>query len=73
MKYLMIISLLISSVYCESALLRSKYLKDKMIEDISELDKYERVARRIFNRYEIAKFYQMVAYVYSEKYEDLVR
>ena len=59
-------------VFSESDLLRSQFLTDEMISDVYKLDKYEKVARKIFNKYEKAKFYQMVAYVYSEKYESLV-
>ena len=34
---------------------------------------YNKTARRIFNKYEKAQFYQMVAYTYYLKYEGLVK
>ena len=58
-------------IFSESDLLRSQFLTDEMIDDVYKLDKYEKVARKIFNKYEKAKFYQMVAYIYSEQYESL--
>ena len=71
MKYLILI-LIVSFSYSESDLLRSKYLTQNMIDDIEELDKYNRKARFIFNKYEKAKFYQIIAFTYHLKYQDLV-
>ena len=71
MKYLILI-FLVSFIYSESDLLRSKYLTQNMIDNIEELDKYNRKARLIFNKYEKAKFYQIVAFTYHLKYQDLV-
>ena len=68
---ILIISL--NFIFSESALLRSKYLTDDMASNIEELDKYEKVARRVFNKYEKAKFYQIVAYTYHLKYENLAK
>ena len=56
----------------ESDLLKSKYLTDKMIDNIEELDNYHKTARKIFSKYERAQFYQVVAYTYYIKYLDLV-
>ena len=59
-------------IFSESNLLRSEFLTDEMINNLAELDQYERVARKIFNKYEKAKFYQIIAYTYFQKYESLV-
>ena len=56
----------------ESDLLKSKYLTDKMIDNIEELDNYDKTARRIFSKYERAQFYQVIAYTYYIKYKGLV-
>ena len=73
MKFYFLIIFIISSVFlAESKLLRSKYLTKEMIDNIEELDKYEKKAKRIFNKYEKAKFYQIVAHTYYNKYTDLV-
>ncbi|MAV65247.1 MAG: hypothetical protein CMG00_08670 [Candidatus Marinimicrobia bacterium] len=65
------LGLLINLGFSEFDLLRSKYLTDDMVLDISKLDKYPKIARKIFNKYEKAKFYQMIAYTYYIKYQDL--
>ena len=70
--YILIIFILLNLIYSESDLLRSKYLTDDMLEDIEKLDKYDRKARKIFNKYEKAKFYQLIAYTYYTRYEELV-
>ena len=41
-------------IFSESNLLRSEFLTDEMINNLAELDQYERVARKIFNKYEKA-------------------
>ena len=71
MKNLIFIFLLLGAVLPNSELLRSKYLSEDMILDIEKLDKYNKKARLIFNKYEKAKFYQIVAYTYYLKYQDL--
>ena len=73
MKFCFLIIFTISSIFfAESKLLRSKYLTEDMVSDIQELDKYEKKAKRIFNKYEKAKFYQIIAYTYYEQYRNLV-
>ena len=72
MKLFILIFLLLSIIYPESELLRSKYLTLEMAEDVNKLDRYNRTAKFIFNKYEKAKFYQMVAYTYYLKYQDLI-
>ena len=73
MKFCFLIIFTISSVFfAESKLLRSKYLTQEMVGDIQELDKYEKKAKKIFNKYEKAKFYQVIAYTYYEEYINLV-
>ena len=73
MKFYFVISIgLLSMFLADSDLLRSKYLTQDMIEDVEDLDKYERKAIRIFNKYEKAKFYQIVAYTYYNNYKSLV-
>ena len=67
-----LVFIILNFIFSESNLLRSEFLTNEMIEDLNKLDNYERVARKIFNRYEKAKFYQIVAYTYFEKYESLV-
>ena len=64
--------ILLGIIFCETDLLRSKYLTYDMINDIDKLSKYERKARIIFDNYEKAKFYQYVAFIYYEKYLELV-
>ena len=59
-------------LYSNSDLLRSKYLTEEMQNNIEKLDKYDKKARRIFNKYERAKFYQMVAFTYHLKYQNLI-
>ena len=71
--YILIIFIIFNVLFGESKLLRSKYLTEQMIGDVEELDKYEKKARVIFSKYEKAKFYQIVAYTYYEKYSDLVQ
>ena len=71
MKYFILI-IFFSFLYSESELLRSKYLTQDMIDDVKKLDKYNNQARVIFNKYEKAKFYQLVAFTYDLKYQDLV-
>ena len=71
--YLVIILIIFNALLSESKLLRSKYLTEQMISDVGELDKYEKKARVILSKYEKAKFYQIVAYTYYEKYSDLVQ
>ena len=71
--YVVIIFIFFNIFFGESKLLRSKYLTEEMIGDVGELDKYEKKARVIFSKYEKAKFYQIVAYTYYEKYIDLVQ
>ena len=71
MKRILLI-ITISFVFMESDLLKSKYLTDKMIDNIEELDNYDKTARRIFSKYERAQFYQVIAYTYYIKYQDLV-
>ena len=62
MKFCLLIIFIISSIFfADSKLLRSKHLTQEMVNDIQELDKYEKKAKRIFNKYEKAKFYQIVA------------
>ena len=70
-KILLIIAM--NFIFMESDLLRSKYLTEDMINDIEKLDNYNKSARKIFNKYEKAQFYQMVAYTYYLKYERLVQ
>ena len=73
MKFYFLIIVVISGlIVAESKLLRSKHLTQDMIDNIEELDKYEKKARRIFNKYEKAKFYQIVAYTYYDSYNSLV-
>lgn len=71
MKNLIFIFLLLGIVLPESELLRSKYLTEDMIQDIERLNKYNKKAKLIFNKYEKAKFYQIVAYTYYLKYQQL--
>ena len=59
-------------IFSESDLLRSQFLTNEMINNVYDLDKYEKTVRKIFNKYEKAKFYQIVSYTYSQKYESLV-
>ena len=61
MKLFILIFLLLSIIYPESELLRSKYLTLEMAEDVNKLERYNRTAKFIFNNYDKAKFYQMVA------------
>ena len=72
MNRYILLCIIFNFIFSESNLLRSEFLTNEMIEDFNKLDRYERVARKIFNKYEKAKFYQIVAYTYSEKYESLV-
>ena len=72
MKKVVPIILLVSFIFCESELLRSKYLTQDMMNDIKKLDQYDKTARFIFNKYEKAKFYQIVAFTYYLKYQDLI-
>ena len=71
MKNLIFIFLLLGVVLPESELLRSKYLTEDMIQDIERLNQYNKKAKLIFNKYEKAKFYQIVAYTYYLKYQQL--
>ena len=71
MKNLIFIFLLLGAALPNSELLRSKYLSEDMILNIEKLDQYNKKARLIFNKYEKAKFYQIVAYTYYLKYQDL--
>lgn len=59
-------------IFSETDLLRSKYLTNDMINNLEKLGKYKRKAKIIFDDYEKAKFYQYVAFVYYEKYLELV-
>jgi hypothetical protein len=43
-----------------------------MINNIEELDNYSKIARKIFSKYERAKFYQAISYNYYIKFQDLV-
>ena len=72
MKKVVPIILLVSLIFCESELLRSKYLTQDMMNNIKKLDQYDKTARVIFNKYEKAKFYQIVAFTYYLKYQDLI-
>ena len=73
MKFYFVISVIFLSMFlADSDLLRSKYLTQDMIDNVENLDKYERKAIRIFNEYEKAKFYQIVAYTYYDNYKNLV-
>ena len=73
MKLYFVISIILSSLFlADSDLLRSKYLTEDMINNVDDLDKYERKAIRIFNKYEKAKFYQIVSYTYYNNYKSLV-
>ena len=71
MKRILLI-ILINFAIMESDLLRSRYLTDSMIDNIEELDNYKKIARKIFGKYERAKFYQVVSYTYYIKFQGLV-
>ena len=71
MRFLFFI-IFVCLLYPESELLRSKYLSQDMIDNIEKLDKYNNKARFILNKYEKAKFYQIVAFTYYLKYKDLI-
>ena len=64
--------IVLNFVFMESDLLKSKHLTEKMINSTEELDKYHKTARKIFSKYERAKFYQVVAHTYYIKYQKLV-
>jgi len=57
----------------DSDLLQSRYLTDNMIDNIEELDNYNKIAQKIFSKYERAKFYQVVSYTYYIKFQNLVK
>ena len=71
-SYFFLLVIILSFIFSESDLLRSEYLTQDMIDDIQKLDNYNKKARKIKNKYERAKFYQIVAYTYYIKYEKLV-
>ena len=58
-------------IFSETDLL-DKYLTNDMINNLEKLSKYKRKAKIIFDDFEKAKFYQYVAFVYYEKYLELV-
>ena len=63
---------LISLVFTDSDLLQSRHLTHNMINNIEELDNYNKIARKIFSKYERAKFYQAISYNYYIKFQNLV-